>query len=60
MQTDGNFVIYAGSNVKWTSNSAGTGGDHLTVQNDGNLVIYNANNTQGVWATNTPQANQSC
>jgi hypothetical protein len=55
MQTDGNFVLYAGANspgsVRWASSTNGTGG-YLRLQEDGNLVIYNWADAP-VWSSNT-------
>lgn len=43
MQTDGNLVLYGGSNkVLWTPYTQGHGADYLIMQTDGNLVVYNA------------------
>jgi hypothetical protein len=45
-------VGYTDSHVPtWASNTNGSGGNRLVVQNDGNLVIYSA--TRAVWAPNT-------
>lgn len=45
MQTDGNFVVYAGAGgpsatALWNSATAGLGGAKLIVQDDGNAVVY--------------------
>jgi hypothetical protein len=40
MQTDGNFVLYAGSHALWQSGTAGRGGSFVAMQTDGNLVVY--------------------
>lgn len=63
MQTDGNLVVYALSderwspiqdrNPAWSSNTHGNNGAFLAIQNDGNVVIYNQNNTRALWATGT-------
>lgn len=52
--TDGNLVIWGGSEVLWTSNTInqGAGGYYLLLQNDANLVIYDRNN-KAIWASNT-------
>ncbi|HEY3093064.1 MAG TPA: matrixin family metalloprotease [Vicinamibacterales bacterium] len=41
MQTDGNFVIYDGSNQpRWMSGTASNANPRLVLQVDGNLVVY--------------------
>ena len=40
MQSDGNFVIYAGSTALWSTKTNGANGAQLVLQSDGNLVIY--------------------
>ncbi|SDJ04586.1 D-mannose binding lectin [Frankineae bacterium MT45] len=50
MQTDGNFVVYAGSKALWSTRTAGTS-TSLAMQADGNLVIYNAG--RAIWSTAT-------
>ncbi|WP_170319735.1 matrixin family metalloprotease [Polyangium spumosum] len=51
-QSDGNFVLYKGSQALWDSNTNGDGGDRVIMQEDGNLVIYKSNGN-AVWDTNT-------
>jgi hypothetical protein len=52
MQGDGNLVGYLnGGRATWATNTAGSGGNRLIVQNDGNVVIYSS--SRAVWATNT-------
>ncbi len=52
MQSDGNLVGYTNAGVAtWASNTAGSGGNRLVIQDDGNVVIYSP--TTAVWATNT-------
>ena len=52
MQGDGNLVGYTNGGVAtWASNTAGSGGNRLVVQDDGNVVIYSP--SRAVWATNT-------
>lgn len=41
MQTDGNLVIISGRTPIWSTNTHGSTGAHLEVQNDSNLVICN-------------------
>lgn len=55
LQTDGNFVIYTGtnfvpSNSIWSTATAnkGTSPRRLTMQSDANLVLYGKNNTY-IW-----------
>jgi predicted heme/steroid binding protein len=50
-QTDGNLVVYKGSEPLWASNTHGSGADRLVFQADGNLCIYKGG--QCVWATMT-------
>jgi len=53
MQTDGNFVVYDGADVKFQTGTVGNPGAYLAFQNsDGNLVIYSSNG-QPLWATGT-------
>ena len=54
-QTDGNLVIFQGSNILWTSKIPGLGGNKFTFQSDGNTVIYNATKvpTKVLWSTST-------
>lgn len=46
LQTDGNFVIYNGENVVWSTHTYNTGVApwRLNVQTDGNIVLYDGNN----------------
>lgn len=57
MQSDGNFVIYAGSKPIWASNTVrGNGTYYAVMQSDGNFVLYNGTpQHQGppYWASNT-------
>ncbi|MHC2186154.1 hypothetical protein [Rathayibacter agropyri] len=39
MQGDGNFVVYSGGGVRWSTGTSG-GGNRLEMQSDGNAVIY--------------------
>jgi hypothetical protein len=54
MQADGNFVVYPGPGITatWATNTVGSPGSRLVVQNDGNVVVYDAANVPR-WATNT-------
>ncbi|WP_172892246.1 hypothetical protein [Jatrophihabitans sp. GAS493] len=50
MQTDGNFVVYAGTKALWSTHTKATNAS-LSMQTDGNLVIYNAG--KALWSTHT-------
>lgn len=52
MQADGSFVVTLGGVQAWTSGTAGTGANHVSMQTDGNLVVYDAGNG-AKWASNT-------
>lgn len=52
MQTDGNFVLYAGTRALWQSGTYGRGGAWVSMQTDGNLVVYNSAN-QSLWQSGT-------
>lgn len=54
LQADGNLVLYVNATGRavWASNTVGTGGTRLYMQDDGNLVILNQF-SQPIWATNT-------
>jgi hypothetical protein len=51
MQTDGNFVVYAGDTPLWASDTSGNPGAHLAVQDDGNVAVYQG--TELLWQTDT-------
>jgi hypothetical protein len=51
MQGDGNFVVYDGGAVKWSTGTTGTGANRLVMQSDGNLVLYAGNTPK--WTSNT-------
>ncbi|MBK7863732.1 MAG: peptidoglycan DD-metalloendopeptidase family protein [Archangiaceae bacterium] len=51
MQTDGNFVLYAGGAPVWHTWTFGHDGAVLAVQDDGNLVLYQGNTA--LWASGT-------
>jgi hypothetical protein len=50
MGTDGNFVVYQGSQPIWSTRTAGGGGVKVTLQGDGNLVMTNAANAV-IWSS---------
>jgi hypothetical protein len=50
MGTDGNFVVYQGSQPIWSTKTEGKGGVRVTLQGDGNLVMTNAANAV-VWSS---------
>ena len=56
LETDGNLVLYAGTQVVWTINKAGQGGTRVVMQGDGNLVLYSAGNAP-VWHLNATDSN---
>ena len=53
-QSDGNVVLYNGTNVIWSSKTNGRGSApfKLIMQNDGNLVMYDSTNAS-TWSSNT-------
>lgn len=55
MQTDGNCVMYVGTDAAWATNTSGNPGAYLAVQNDGNLVVYSATGT-ALWQSQTVQS----
>jgi hypothetical protein len=55
MQTDGNFVIYGpAGDALWSTQTAGSGGAIIKLQDDGNLVIYSEVWQAGTYATPSP------
>jgi hypothetical protein len=55
MQTDGNFVIYGPAGAPlWSTQTNGSGGAILKMQDDGNLVIYAEVWQAGTYATPSP------
>ena len=53
MQTDGNLVLYRGSNpALWASGTAGRPGTVAQMQTDGNLVLYAPGHVP-IWASST-------
>jgi hypothetical protein len=51
MQSDGNAVIYQGSQPIWASQTYGSVGSIITMQSDGNLVVYQQ--SQPIWSSQT-------
>lgn len=53
LQADGDLVLRCGTAVKWSTGTAGTQAQFLTVQNDGHLALFGPNFTpiwyNGVW-----------
>lgn len=39
MQSNGNFAIYKGSTLLWSTDTAGKSGEYIILENDGNLVL---------------------
>jgi hypothetical protein len=55
MQTDGNFVIYGPAGAAlWSTQTNGSGGAIIKMQDDGNLVIYAQVWLAGTYATGAP------
>ncbi len=52
MQTDGNLVLYQGSQWVWKTTTNGNPGAWAVMQVEGNLVVYSASG-QALWATPT-------
>ncbi|XP_059182610.1 B-type lectin plumieribetin-like [Centropristis striata] len=57
-QTDGNFVIYGWKPV-WASDTYGSGGFRLCMQNDCNLVMYNKDNIPK-WQSDSSSGDHMC
>ncbi|MBK8820625.1 MAG: hypothetical protein IPN49_16640 [Saprospiraceae bacterium] len=56
LESDGNIRVYCKGTEKWSSNTGGSGGNVLRMQNDGNLVLYKNNSSQShdaVWSSGT-------
>jgi hypothetical protein len=55
MQSDGNFVLYAGNQAKWQSGTSGNPNAWVTMQGDGNLVVYSPGptNVHALWQSGT-------
>lgn len=50
--SDGNLVLYHGTEVVWSSNTTAHPGAHLEFQgSDGNLVLYDASTTTALWSS---------
>ncbi|WP_257235928.1 hypothetical protein [Nostoc sp. 'Peltigera malacea cyanobiont' DB3992] len=58
-QSDGNFVLYAGSTPLWASNVLDTSVYYTLMQTDCNLVSYNYSGNP-VWASNTGGLGSNC
>jgi len=52
LQTDGNFVVYAGTTPKSATVTDGKGAVRMVMQSDGNLVLYKGDGS-AVWATDS-------
>ncbi|KAG5667392.1 hypothetical protein PVAND_015373 [Polypedilum vanderplanki] len=59
LQSNGDLVAYSGTKAYFASNTAGTSGRNVVMQDDGNLVMYGENN-KVIWATNTVQQTLTC
>jgi hypothetical protein len=55
MQTDGNFVLYAGNQSLWQSGTSGNPNAWVIMQTDGNLVVYSPGPTDvhALWQSGT-------
>lgn len=55
MQSDGNFVLYAGNQAKWQSGTSGHPNAWVIMQSDGNLVVYSPGptNVHALWQSGT-------
>lgn len=56
LQSDGNFVLYAGDRGEWSTETDGKSADRLTVQPDRNVVLYGTDGA-ALWAANTKTDN---
>jgi hypothetical protein len=56
-QSDGNLVLYRGTQPRWASDTSNSGRT-LLMQHDGNLVIYNANGGP-IWSSETSNNNNA-
>lgn len=52
MQSDGNFVVYLGTTVRFATGTSGNPGSHLAIQSDGNVVVYSSPNAP-LWNSQT-------
>jgi hypothetical protein len=53
MQSDGNLVLYAGSQALWASNTYGSGGYVATITSTANFVVYGLSDDGPRWSTGT-------
>ena len=45
LMVDGNFALLDGAgNIKWSTNTAGKGGNRVVLRDDANVVLLNASN----------------
>ncbi|WP_456313416.1 matrixin family metalloprotease [Pseudomonas shirazensis] len=54
MQPDGNFAVYKGNTLLWSTGT--TGGEYITLQNDGDLVLSNWRG-QTIWSSKGGKVN---
>ena len=52
MQSDGNFVVYAGGTALWATGTYGHSGAHLALQSDNDLIVYSTTNAV-LWSAHT-------
>ncbi|MHA3702857.1 hypothetical protein ACXR2U_11830 [Jatrophihabitans sp. YIM 134969] len=55
LDRDGNLVLTAAGHVQWTTNTAGSGANSLSIQDDGNLVLRTAVG-RAVWSSGSGRA----
>jgi hypothetical protein len=51
--SDGNFVVYRGTQALWGSNTSGHPVKNAIMQGDGNLVLFSSASATAVWASGT-------